>query len=198
MYIKPSQKPILTFTFLYLAAFSFFYIGAKNYEFLLYIGVILIIFALILSTNKRFNYSNLTLWGLSIWGLLHMAGGGVHVGDGVLYSLILVPISSTYEIFKFDQFVHMFGFAVATVLMYELILPSLKTKPTQRKSLIFVIIMAGLGAGALNEIVEFIAVVITPETNVGGYNNTALDLVSNLIGAIFAAIIIVRKRLHMA
>jgi len=195
MHLEKGQKTILLFTFLYLLTFSAFYIGAKNYEFLLYIGIIVIIFALILSSNRIFHYSNLTLWGLSLWGLLHMAGGGVMVGDTVLYGLILVPISSTYEIFKFDQFVHIFGFGVATILMFELLKPSLKAKILSQKSLLFVLVMAGLGAGALNEIIEFFAVVITPETGVGGYNNTALDLVSNLIGALVASLIIKKKYL---
>lgn len=144
--LKPGQKPILAFTLLYLIGFSAFYIGAANYEFLLYIAVIVIAFALILSSNRIFNYSNLTLWGLSIWGLLHMAGGGVPVGDGVLYSVILVPISETYEIFKFDQFVHMFGFGVGTILMFELLWPSLKNKVEHKKALLLVVVMAGLGA----------------------------------------------------
>ena len=46
--------------------------------------------------------------------------------------------------------------------------------------------MAGLGVGAFNEIIEFFATVIIPETGVGGYENTSLDLISNLIGAIIA------------
>jgi len=50
--------------------------------------------------------------------------------------------------------------------------------------------MAGLGVGALNEIIEFIIAQIVPETGVGGYLNTSLDLVSNLIGAILAMLYI--------
>jgi len=38
----------------------------------------------------------------------------------------------------------------------------------------------------LNEIVEFFATVILPETGVGGYINTSLDLVFNLLGALIA------------
>ena len=40
---------------------------------------------------------------------------------------------------------------------------------------------AGSGFGALNEVVEFIAVLTIPETNVGGYENTGWDLVANLV-----------------
>jgi hypothetical protein len=48
---------------------------------------------------------------------------------------------------------------------------------------------AACGFGALNEIVEFIATMLTV-TNVGGYINTALDLVSNMVGSVITAAII--------
>jgi hypothetical protein len=49
---------------------------------------------------------------------------------------------------------------------------------------------AGIGFGALNEVIEFIAVLTIPNTNVGGYENTGWDLVANLVGATVAAVII--------
>jgi hypothetical protein len=48
----------------------------------------------------------------------------------------------------------------------------------------------GMGFGALNEIVEFVAVLSVPSTNVGGYINTGWDLVSNLVGCVLAAVAI--------
>jgi putative membrane protein len=79
--------------------------------------------------------------------------------------------------------------------MWVILKPHLKQPINHWTAISIVIIMAGLGVGALNEIVEFTAVVITPETGVGGYNNTSLDLVADLIGAIIAMIII-RKMHH--
>ena len=49
---------------------------------------------------------------------------------------------------------------------------------------------AGLGFGALNEVVEFAATLLVPETNVGGYRNTGWDLVANLFGATAAVSLI--------
>jgi hypothetical protein len=49
---------------------------------------------------------------------------------------------------------------------------------------------AGMGFGALNEVIEFIAVLTIPNTNVGGYENTGWDLVANLVGTIIAALVI--------
>ena len=46
----------------------------------------------------------------------------------------------------------------------------------------------------LHEIVEFNVTVFVPETGVGGFINTSLDLVADLIGAILAMIYIrIRK-----
>ncbi len=153
----------------------------------MYIGVIVFFGIVILLTNKKVNYSNFLLWGLTLWAFLHMSGGGIIVNGDILYKLILVPITET--IFKYDQFVHILGFGVATLLMYHLIKPLLK--PRQRwVSLSIIVVMAGLGVGALNEIIEFTLTVLVPETNVGGYLNTSLDLVADLIGALIALVII--------
>jgi hypothetical protein len=48
---------------------------------------------------------------------------------------------------------------------------------------------AAMGFGALNELIEFLAVLSVPETGVGGYYNTGLDIVANALGAICAAFI---------
>jgi len=190
MLIKRNQWPILIVLVGILLGFTAFYASIVNYEFLLYIGVIIFFFIVILLTNKTVNYSNITLWGLTIWAFLHMAGGSLRIKGEVLYAFIIIPISETYQVFRFDQFVHIVGFAVATLIMYELIKPLLKDKFTKWTALSIVIVMAGLGIGALNEIVEFFATVIVPKTGVGGYINTSLDLVSDLIGAVIAMIVI--------
>ncbi len=62
------------------------------------------------------------------------------------------------------------------------------------KVIYFVLIAAGTGLGALNEIVEFVAVLLFPNTGVGGYSNTILDLISNLIGASLAVVFIHLRR----
>ncbi len=46
-----------------------------------------------------------------------------------------------------------------------------------------------MGLGALNEVVEFIASQ-TMDTNVGGYVNTGGDLIANMFGSVFAAVLI--------
>ena len=90
---------------------------------------------------------------------------------------------------KFDQVVHAFGFAVATLVVFHLLRPYLGGK-VNWKIVYPIIALGGMGLGVINEIVEFIAVVVFPETGVGGYYNTALDLVFNTIGAVLATVFI--------
>lgn len=195
MHLKKGQLPIFIVNIVALLIFAFVFAKRKNYEFLIYIGVIIFFLVLVLYTNKKINYSNGILWGLTLWSLLHMSGGGIYINGKKLYTLMIYPIvGEPYNIFKFDQFVHIVGFFVATLVVYHLIKPKL-VKNHGWAALSIVVVMAGFGLGALNEVVEFTATVITPETGVGGYENTALDLVSNLIGAILAmAYIYVKER----
>lgn len=107
--------------------------------------------------------------------------------------MIIPIVGQPYNIFKYDQFVHIVGFGVATLALYYLLKPLIKKDNKKWVALSIVVVMAGLGAGALNEIIEFIATVIVPETGVGGYENSSLDLISNLIGAIVAMTYIIIK-----
>ena len=185
--VRKGQLPILITIVVMLLAFSVYYFARKNYEFIMYVFVIVFFLVLILFTNNRVKYSNTSLWGLTIWGTLHMAGGGVPVKGDVLYKLILIPI--TESILRYDQFVHIIGFGVATLIMFEILKP--KLEPIKHWTAIsIVVVMAGLGVGAVNEIVEYITTLFVSETGVGGYNNTLLDLISDLIGALLALLVI--------
>ena len=186
---------VFLFSLIYVIGFTAYYMSIRNFEFLWYVAVLVFFFSLIFLTIRKSNFDLPILWGLSIWGLLHMAGGGIKIGDGVLYGVQLLPIvtNGDFTIFKFDQAVHIFGFFVATLVVYHLLKPYLAPN-TNWKVIYFVIIAAGTGLGALNEMVEFVAVILLPETGVGGYANTSLDLISNLIGASLAAVFIHIRR----
>ncbi len=188
------QWSIALFNLIYLIAFTIYYISIKNYEFLWYIFVVFFFFILILLTLEKSKFDNIILWGLSIWALLHMCGGGLIVNNDVLYNLKLIHffnIGTTF-VLKFDQFVHMFGFAVTVLVAYHLLKPYLNEK-TNWYVVYPLIVLISMGAGALNEIVEFIATVSFSNVNVGGYYNTALDMIFNTIGAIIAIFFIYFK-----
>ena len=155
-----------------------------NHEFLIYVVVIIAVAALIVATFSQVRYSFVCLIGLAIWAVLHLAGGGIRVDGDVLYGLILIPISEKYSILRYDQVVHAFGFGVATLVMYQLLANLLPQKDMKRFSVGLVVVMAGCGLGALNENIEFLLTVLLPQTGVGGYENTSLDLCSNLFGSL--------------
>lgn len=193
MVLKKNQIPILIVFLLFLIPYTIHFFRTDNLEFLIYVGVVIFFFWLILYSNLKVNYPNAVLWGLALWAFMHLSGGGLYLGETRLYELMLIPLSDTYPIFRYDQLTHMIGFGVATLVVYSILKPLLKPNLKHWKGLSIVIVMAGLGFGALNEIVEFSATVLAPSTGVGGYVNTSLDLVSNLIGAIIAMIYIYFK-----
>jgi len=166
--------------------FSIRFLWSANHEFLIYVVVILVVAGLIAATFSRVRYAFVCLVGLAIWAVMHLAGGGIRVNDDVLYGLILIPISEKYSILRYDQVVHAFGFGVATLVMHQLLANLLPSKDMKRFSVGLVIVMAGCGLGALNENIEFLLTVLLPQTGVGGYENTSLDLCSNLFGAVCA------------
>lgn len=186
---------LVVFNLAYIVSFTAYYFSIRNFEFLWYIATLVFFFVLIASTLRKSKFNYVVLWGLSIWGLLHMAGGGVVVGGDVLYRLHLIDIVGSGDLFilKFDQVVHFYGFGVATLVVYHLLRPYLNEK-TNWKVIYPILIVAGSGLGVLNEIVEFTAVVSLSETGVGGYGNTLLDLIFNTLGAAAATVFIHFRR----
>lgn len=190
MKLNRQEWALLAFTVSYVLAFLAYFILISNREFVGYIATMAILVALVAWLHSQFRFPALLLWALSGWGLAHMAGGGVRVGDGVLYNLVLVPLAGEGEltVLKFDQVVHFYGFAVTAWLLWHVLDRSIPAARGTRSSFVFPA-LASMGLGAMNEIVEFTAVLTVPNTNVGGYLNTGLDLVSNGLGAVTAMII---------
>lgn len=191
MHFSVAEKAILAFTVIYLAAFTAFFIRDFNIEFIAYVAVIILIFVLLYGTLYKTKIPASILAGLSVWGLLHMLGGSLPTTDGVLYNWKMLPIfegSGELYILKFDQFVHAYLFAVVALLFLHLLRNYFGNRHSQ--ILIgFIAVTASMGVGAINEIIEFIAVLTVPDNNVGGYHNTALDIVFNCIGALLAVLI---------
>jgi uncharacterized membrane protein YjdF len=195
MVIKVGEWLLILFNAVYLLGFTVFYISIKNYEFLVYIAVVVVLFLLVLGLQRKVKFSGFVLWALSIWGLLHMMGGGVKLDGVVLYGLELLPLIRTenYFILRFDQFVHAYLYFVMTFVVYHLAKPHLSKKmPNALLYLILLTVSMGIGAG--NEIVEFSTVLFFENTGVGGYYNTAWDLVFNTLGALIAIFVIHFRR----
>lgn len=192
MALRQGEIAVALFTASYVLAFTVWFIASGNHEFVVYVVTMLLLIALIGRSLRSAEYPIAMLWALSAWGLLHMAGGGVPVGGSVLYSvqiLPITPVNGEMRLLKYDQVVHAYGFGVTAWVLWHLMqrhFPMLKGTKT---SLVYPA-LAAMGLGAVNEIVEFIAVLSVPDTNVGGYLNTALDLVFNGLGAVIAMTIV--------
>ena len=91
---------------------------------------------------------------------------------------------------SYNQLVHICGFGASTLVVYSLLAGLLKRPVENPISLGIVLVMGGLGMGALNEILEFVVSIFVPQSGVGGYINTSLDLCADLIGAILALLYI--------
>jgi uncharacterized membrane protein YjdF len=192
--------PLALFTGSYMVIAVTTAVNYENREFIFYIITMVVLIAAMLMMHRRMPLYAGQLWGLSLWGLVHMTGGLVPVphdwpidrGQGVLYSLWLIP-----DLLKYDQLVHAYGFAVTTWLcwhgLHQQMLARSKEPVIPSIGMLTIAAAGGMGFGALNEVIEFIAVLTIPNTNVGGYINTGWDLVFNLIGCLIAAVMIRRR-----
>jgi uncharacterized membrane protein YjdF len=196
--------PVAAFTALYLVIAAIGAVAIGNREFLFYIVVMVLLVGVVSVVNRSVALTSSALWALSFWGVAHMAGGLIKVPESwpingeirVLYSLWLIPGR-----LKYDQVVHAYGFGVATWVCWQGIRAAIRQRggdavPTF--GLMVLAATAGMGLGALNEVVEFAATLLVPETNVGGYLNTGRDLVANAIGATIAAFLISLAAAHRA
>lgn len=186
--------PVALFTATYVCGFTAWFLASGNLEFIVYVATMLGLMALVGLSYRRVEFPVPMLWALSLWGLLHMAGGGVPVAGSVLYNLPLFHVAEVQGsiVLKYDQAVHAYGFGVTAWLLHFLLV---RHYPDTRGSwTAFALPLFGaMGLGALNEMIEFTAVLAVPDTNVGGYVNTALDLCFNALGAFLAAVIVARK-----
>ena len=181
-------------TLTYLVAFTAVAVLRWNYEFLFYGAVFFLQIAWVVWLDQRVRFSTGVLAALAGWGLLHMAGGTARIPQAwaepgsipTLYNLRLHP-----DLPKYDQVVHAYGFAVATWAAGEALRRSLAAG---RIAWFTVLVLIGIGLGALNEVIEFAATRLMAGTNVGGYVNTGWDLVSNLVGASASAALYTSSR----
>ena len=185
---------VIAFTLLYLTVGLHASFSGGNWEFVFYIAVVLGLGLLVLFIRRRAGFTAGLLWALSLWGLMHVIGGLVPVPYGwpiagtkrVFYSWWIIP-----DLFKYDNPVHAYGMGVATWACWQ----GLRTATGLQKATVgplAIAALAGMGLGALNEVVEFMATLFL-DTNVGGYRNTGFDLIYNTVGAVIAAYLLARS-----
>jgi len=164
---------------------------AGNYEFLFYAVTVFVLVILVQLGDRRVGFHPLLLWGFDFWIVLHILGGLFPINGSVLYSLVLVDlVGPPYSLIKYDQLVHAYCYFIAALLLWQLVTQAIHSKPGMLLKAL--IVLAAAGIGALNEVIEFIATISVPETNVGGYENTLIDIICNFIGALLAVLLFER------
>ncbi|MDQ8188995.1 DUF2238 domain-containing protein [Roseibacillus persicicus] len=190
---SPNLRSLIIFSALYMVLGGVTAYLTENGEFVFYLVVLIILAALISRLHRQVQLTSSLLWALSIWGLLHVMGGMVPVPETwkiggpvrVLYSLWLIP-----NYLKYDQVVHAYGFCVATLVCWHCLSYLFQKHGGQparpQPGPLLIVLFAGSGLGALNEVIEFVATLFIEDTNVGDYANTAWDMVFNLMGGLIA------------
>ncbi len=202
--------PLVVFVTVYMVGFTGYALVRGNTEFVFYAVVMLVLIGGTVAIHFRVWFSTLVLWLLAVWGLLHMAGGNVPIPASLAVDWVPPPDKPGWTVLyncriaawmpKYDQIVHAYGFGAATLAAFEAIRASIAgflggAASTFRATpgLAFACFLVGMGLGALNEVVEFVATRFM-DTNVGGYVNTGWDLVSNMTGAAVASVVVLMRR----
>ena len=191
--MKKGVKILSWFMAIFLIAFLSYFVIRGNYEFSGYGVVAGLAFFVLIWANEYYDLPLASLWLFAIWVILHLLGGSVYLGGTRLYDIVMInlyngaSVSPEFVILKFDQFVHAYCYFAFSIVIYFLMKKHMK--PKQNKALIVFTILAALGVGLINEIIEFSMVIFADAGNmVGGYYNTALDLVFNFIGAVIGTL----------
>ena len=150
-----------------------------------YLTVCLVITAVVATAHAAARFSRGLLVMLLGLGVLHLAGGLLPSGGGVLYDYWLVD-----GVLKYDQAVHAFGSIAATWASWQLAGRYLDLDRTPPRVQALIACLGGMGKGAVNEVVEF----LSGGTHTGGYANTGWDLVFDLAGCLAMAIYLTQAR----
>lgn len=191
MNLTLAQKALLGINVLSVVGFGLYYVRSFNYEFIAYAVSIVFIIVLLYSTLHLTRFPTYIIAGVTIWGILHMMGGSVPTPDGIFYKYHIVTLfdgGGDFYILKMDQVIHAFLYGFVALMFYHLLREVVGIR-THGVFVGFVAVFAAAGFSIVNEIIEFIAAVTLPETGVGGYENTVLDLIFNLSGALIAILV---------
>jgi putative membrane protein len=108
----------------------------------------------------------------------------------VLFAHHIIPIinrGGDFYVLKYDQIVHAYLYGLVAIMALHII-RELKPTVSRAGTTILLAILTASGIGALNEIMEFL-ISLNMKNGVGGYENTMLDIIANLLGAVVATLL---------
>jgi hypothetical protein len=182
---------VIAFSALYLIAGGIYFARDFNNEFVIYVAVIVAIFAGVFATLRTTQFPIWMLWLLSVWGLMHVAGGAVPTPDGVLFAYKIYPFidyGGDFYILKYDQVVHGYLYGLVAMMSYHVLRVPLAIRGNGLL-VVLAAVLISVGVSALNEIMEFLIAITLERNGVGGYENAMLDFIFNLSGAVIGVLI---------
>ncbi|MBT3940429.1 DUF2238 domain-containing protein [Candidatus Woesearchaeota archaeon] len=187
---KLERNLIMGSLIVFLIITEFFSLKSGNLEFAYYIPLLVIFTIGLLVYNKELHLTNHILLAFAIIIVLHVFGGLIHLSGTRLYDM-------TFGILRYDNIIHAFASFISALVAYNVLRPHLD-KSVKKRYVYFglILLLLTFGLGAVNEILEFIAVVyFNAGAGVGGYVNTLKDLIFNAIGALIGVIVAIRYHL---
>ncbi len=186
------ELAVILFSALYLILWGLYFLQDLNFEFVIYVGVIIVLFAGVFGTLKTTQFPTWMLWMFSFWGLLHVLGGAVHIADGVLFAYKIYPFmdyGGDFYILKYDQIVHFYLYMLVAIMAHH-VLSYRFNIPKTSFLLALSAVLISVGVSSLNEIMEFLIAISLENNGVGGYENAMLDLIFNLSGAVVGILLL--------
>src|SRR3989344_2321350 len=187
-FTKQKNSLVLLFSVVYLLVFTLNAIFAQNYEFLYYTVLIAVLIYIVLVINQRMHFAPFIVINLSLLGFLHLLGGNAYISTIRLYDFYFVP-----GLVKYDNLIHVYGTFIVTLLLYSMVSVYLDRQVISQRYWVIAVglVLMAIGVGAVNELVEFFAVVyFGAAEQVGGDFNNSLDLLFNTLGSILACVIL--------
>ena len=183
--IKSSFNEVTIGVLALIAVLGIFAYITNYMEFMFYSIFMFIAIFFVLIYHKKLHLSlGIFLMVLSLI-ILHMIAGFVRISGTRLYDL-------TFTLFRVDNLMHSYGAVIFALVAYSYIRPYLDREAKHDSlALASIIILLTMGFGAINEVLEFTAVMLFDSLGVGGYNNNMLDLIYNFVGGMAGAAILV-------
>jgi hypothetical protein len=150
-----------------------------------FLVVLVLGLAAVALADRSAHFDTGLLWGLALFACAHLCGGLLSSPSGAptLYDTWILT-----GLLRYDQAVHFAGSGLATCVAWQVLgrhLDPVRTSAAVQAQLAAAI---GLGKGALNEVVEFLAATSGQNVIIGDGDNTGWDLVFNLGGVATAAV----------
>jgi len=150
------------------------------YHNLLILGALIVIYLL----QRKMYIPFAPVVGIALIGVFNYISDYIIINDVKLYNYSM-------GFLRTDMIVHLLVAFSVTIIIYHILYHQFKTK---KITLIILSVLGTLGLGTLNEIFELVGIIIFKTPLAADYYNNAIDLVSNLIGALTASVYIYWKK----